>query len=210
MDLIMPSELRKQFEAVLVGYFMTHLTLGQNAKVLKKSICLKKTHSINAEGELAWGYLNKANGYFLSLSVESFELKDFFNEIKPPYKSNLLTDKTFFMNTLMEKFKTFATKIGGTVDLPKNEEERIKACEWIYIKIKDIYLPRVMNIIELKPEAINDVIAHPDYYAYPFLTILYIIKKNNIPLSDLNMESILSKKISGNKSFDKNLLDTYL
>ncbi|MGG8095100.1 hypothetical protein PGO14_05825 [Klebsiella aerogenes] len=206
----MSNELRKQFETVLADCFKTRLLLGPKIKVLKNSICIKKTNSINGQGELAWGYLNNADGYFLSLSVESFELKDFFNEITPPYKSNLLTDKTLFMNTLMEKFKIFATKIGGTVDLPKNEEERSKACEWIYTKVKDIYFPRVMNLIELKPETINDIIAHPEYYAYPFLTILYIIKKNNIPLSELNMESILSKKVLGNRSFDKNLLDTYL
>lgn len=115
------------------------------------------------------------------------------------------------MNTSMEHgFKSFSPNMGGTVDLPRNEDEREKTCEWIYTKVKDIYLPRVMNLIELKPETINDVIAHPEYYAYPFLTILYIIKKNNIPLSELNMESILSKKVSGNRSFDKNLLDTYL
>ncbi|MCX8986169.1 hypothetical protein, partial [Citrobacter portucalensis] len=170
----MSIELRKKFETILTDCFKTRLLLGPNIRVLKNSICIKKTNSINAQGELAWGYLNNANGYFLSLSVESFELKFFFNEINPPYKSNLLTDKTLFMNTLMEKFKIFATKIGGTVDLPKNEEERSKACEWIYTKVKDIYLPRVMNLIELKPETINDVIAHPEYYAYPFLTILYI------------------------------------
>ncbi|EFA2318354.1 hypothetical protein [Escherichia coli] len=206
----MSIELRKKFETVLADYFKTRLFLGANIKVLRSSICIKKTNSINAQGELAWGYLNNANGYFLSVSVESFELKNFFNEIKPPYKSNLLTDKSLFMNTLMEKFKIFATKIGGTVDLPKNEEERSKACEWIYTKVNDIYLPRAMNLIELKPEAIKDIISFPDYYAYPFLTIIYIIKKNNIPLSELDMDSILSKKILGNKSFDKNLLDAYL
>ncbi|EPR4733316.1 hypothetical protein ACU47P_004402, partial [Escherichia coli] len=81
----MSIELRKKFETVLADYFKTRLFLGANIKVLRSSICIKKTNSINAQGELAWGYLNNANGYFLSVSVESFELKNFFNEIKPPY-----------------------------------------------------------------------------------------------------------------------------
>ncbi|MDX5630941.1 MULTISPECIES: hypothetical protein [unclassified Brenneria] len=206
----MSIELRKNFETELNIYLKENLTLTNYMKILKNRININRIGDINVQGELSWGYLNNANGYFLSLSIDSIELNDFFNEIAPPYKSNLLTDNTFFMNTLMEKFKLFATKIGGTVDLPRNEEEISKTCEWIFTKIRDIYLPRVMNLIDLKSDAINDVIANPNYYAYPFLTILYIIKKNNIPLSDIDMDFILSKKITGNKLFDKNLLDTYL
>ena len=206
----MSIELRKQFETELNNYLKENLTCYKNIKVLKNKINVNGVGVVDAQGELSWGYLNNANGYFLSLSVDSIELNDFFNEITPPYKTNLMTNKTFYMNTLMEKFKLFATRIGGTVDLPVSEKERSKTCEWIYTKIKDIYLPRVINLIELKPKTIDDVIDNPGYYAYPFLTILYVIKKNNIPLDSLNMESILSKKIVGNKSFDKNLLDTYL
>ncbi|KES09958.1 Dual specificity phosphatase, catalytic domain protein [Snodgrassella alvi SCGC AB-598-O02] len=117
------------------------------------------------------------------------------------------------MNTSMESsFKSFAPKFGGSVDLPRNEEERKKTCEWIYAKVKDIYLPRAMNLIELKPETVKDIILFPDYYAYPFLTILYLIKKHNMSLSDKEMESVFSKRkrILGNKSFDKQLLNTYL
>ncbi|EQB97872.1 hypothetical protein [Photorhabdus temperata] len=129
--------------------------------------------------------------------------------------SNKPENVVYSMNTSMENgFKSFSPTMRGTVDLPRNEEERKKTCEWIYTKVKDIYLPRTMNLIEIKPDAIKDIISFPDHYAYPFLTILYIIKKNNIILSDMDMdmdmEYILSKKITGNKSFDKNLLDIYL
>ena len=60
--------------------------------------------------------------------------------------------------------------------------------------MRDIYLPRAMNLIELKPETVKDIILFPDYYAYPFLTILYIMKKHNMSLSDKEMESIYSKR----------------
>lgn len=207
----MTAELRKFFEVELQNYLKSNFAFGSNVKYLKNEISIKKTKSNEASGDVGFRFLNNACGYTLYTGADSPELIDFFNKVNPPYRSNKPEGIVYAMNTSMEHgFKSFSPNMGGTVDLPKNEEDRKKACEWIYAKVKDIYLPRVMNLIELKPETINDVIAHPEYYAYPFLTILYIIKKNNIPLSELNMETILSKKVSGNRSFDKNLLDTYL
>jgi len=107
----MSIELRKQFETELNNYLKENLTCYKNIKVLKNKINVNGVGVVDAQGELSWGYLNNANGYFLSLSVDSIELKDFFNEITPPYKTNLMTNKTFYMNTLMEKFKLFATRI---------------------------------------------------------------------------------------------------
>lgn len=207
----MTAELRKLFEVELQNYLKSNFSFGSNVKYLKNEISVKKTKCNEASGDVGFRFLNNACGYILYTGVDSPELINFFNEVNPPYKSNKPKEIVYAMNTSMERdFKSFSPNMGGTVDLPKNEEDRKKACEWIYAKVKDIYLPRVMNLIELKPETINDIIAHPEYYAYPFLTILYIIKKNNIPLSELNMEPILSKKVLGNRSFDKNLLDTYL
>lgn len=207
----MTTELRKLFEVELHNYLKVNFECGSNIKLLKNEISIKKTKDNEASGDVGFRFLNNACGYILYTGVNSPELIGFFNEVNPPYRSNKPEGIVYAMSTSMERsFKSFSPNIGGTVDLPINEEGRKKACGWIYTKVKDIYLPRVMNLIELKPETINDVIAHPEYYAYPFLTILYIIKKNNIPLSELNMESILSKKVSGNRSFDKNLLDTYL
>lgn len=207
----MSNELRKAFEKKLQDFLNGNADCIPDVKVLKNKLFVKKMKNNEASGYIGFDYLNNAHGYVLYAGVESPELLDVFKSINPPYRSNKPEYIVYSMNTSMEiGFKSFAPNIGGTVDLPRNDEERENACEWIYTKVKDIYLPRVMNLIELKPETIDDVIAHPNYYAYPFLTILYIIKKNNLSLNDLNMESILSKKIFGSKSFDKNLLDTYL
>ncbi|ECC9475163.1 hypothetical protein HM25_002482 [Salmonella enterica subsp. enterica serovar Carno] len=204
----MTSELRKKFEAELQYYLKDKLSSSAFIKVIRNEVKLTVGQ---VSGRIGFRFLNNAQGYILSESVSLPELRNFYNQVTPSYRPNFTTNFELVMNTSMEHgFKSFSPNMGGTVDLPRNEDEREKTCEWIYTKVKDIYLPRVMNLIELKPETINDVIAHPEYYAYPFLTILYIIKKNNIPLSELNMESILSKKVSGNRSFDKNLLDTYL
>ncbi|HAV1239757.1 TPA: hypothetical protein JGU28_004542 [Salmonella enterica] len=207
----MITELRKLFEVELHNYLKGNFVCGSNVKFLKNEISIKKTKDNEASGDVGFRFLNNARGYILYTGVNSPELISFFNEVNPPYRSNKPEGIVYAMSTSMEHgFKSFSPNIGGTVDLPINEEGRKKACEWIYTKVRDVYLPRVINLIELKPEAIKDIVLFPNYYAYPFLTILYIIKKNNIPLSELNIESILSKKILGNKSFDKNLLDAYL
>ena len=207
------AELRKLFEIELHNYLKANLVCGSHIKCLKKEISIKKTKDNQASGHIGFRFLNNDRGYILYIGVYSPELIDFFKEVNPPYRSNLPEGIVYAMNTSMESsFKSFAPKFGGSVDLPRNEEERKKTCEWIYAKVKDIYLPRAMNLIELKPETVKDIILFPDYYAYPFLTILYLIKKHNMSLSDKEMESVFSKRkrILGNKSFDKQLLNTYL
>ena len=182
-------------------------------QMFKKGNIHKKTKDNEASGYICFDFLNNARGYCLCTSVDSPELIDFFNKVNPPYRSNKPEGVVYAMNTSMEgSFKSFAPNFGGTVDLPRNEEERKKACEWIYTKVRDIYLPRAINLIELKPETVNDIILFPNYYAYPFLIILYLIKKHNMSLSDKDMESVFSKRkrIIGNKSFDKQLLEKYL
>ncbi|RAW87457.1 hypothetical protein [Photorhabdus laumondii] len=207
----MTIELRKLFEIDLQNYLKSNFNLDSNVKFLKNEISIKKTKNNASSGDIGFRFLNNAHGYILYTGVNSPELLHFFKEVNPPYRSNKPENVVYSMNTSMENgFKSFSPTMRGTVDLPRNEEERKKTCEWIYTKVRDIYLPRTMNLIEIKPDAIKDITSFPDYYAYPFLTILYIIKKNNILLSDLDIESIFNKNITGNKSFDKNLLDTYL
>ena len=207
------AELRKLFETELHNYLKANLVCASNIKCLKKEISIKKTKDNEASGHIGFRFLNNARGYNLYTAAYSPELITFFYEVNPPYRSNLPEGIVYAMNTSMEgSFKSFAPNFGGTVDLPRNEEEREKACEWIYTKVRDIYLPRAINLIELKPETVNDIILFPNYYAYPFLIILYLIKKHNMSLSDKDMELVFSKRkrIIGNKSFDKQLLEKYL
>ena len=207
------AELRKLFEIDLYNYLKANLVCASNIKCLKKEISIKKTKDNEASGHIGFRFLNNARGYNLYTAAYSPELITFFYEVNPPYSSKLPEGIVYAMNTSMEGgFKSFAPNFGGTVDLPRNEEERKKACEWIYTKVRDIYLPRAINLIELKPETVKDIILFPNYYAYPFLIILYLIKKHNISLSDKDMELVFSKRkrILGNKSFDKQLLERYL
>lgn len=198
------KELRKTFEIELQAFLKQKLKMSTFIKVNRHEINLTVGE---ASGRIGFRFITKAFGYMLQQEVSLPELSDFYNEISPTYRSNINTNFEMIMNTYQEsKFKCFAKNLNGTLDLPRDEKERQEACEWIYIKLKDYYLPRVINLMEMKPEVIQDVIKFPDYYKYPFLTILFIIKKNNIALTDLDLEAILSKRILGSKSFDKALL----
>jgi hypothetical protein len=171
----MTVELRKIFESELKDMFKSRLSDFKGMKFTKNEIAIKLNGGV---GRIGFRFLNNAQGYTLSESVVQSELRAYYNEVCPPYRPNFTTEFELVMNTSMETgFKSFSPNLGGTVDLPKNEGERLKACEWIYQKVKDIYLPRVINLIELKPKVIDDVLLFPGYYAYPFLTILYVIKK---------------------------------
>ena len=207
------AELRKLFEFELYNYLKENIIYSPNIKCLKTEISIKKTKINQASGRIGFRFLNNDQWYCLSTSFDSPKLIVFFNKINPPYRSNNPEGVVYAMNTSMEiGFKSFAPNLGGTVDLPRNEEERKKTCEWIFTKVRDIYLPRAINLIELKPETIKDIILFPNYYAYPFLTILYLSKKHNRSLTDKEMELIFSKRkrILGNKLFDKKLLEIYL
>ncbi|CAB3961127.1 hypothetical protein BLA3211_00866 [Burkholderia aenigmatica] len=79
-------------------------------------------------------------------------------------------------------------------------------CRWICEKVANIYLPRVIDVVGGKPGLIRDVMENPGYYSYPFLTIVFAAKKNGIGLGELDVDFILGKKISVNKSFDGDVL----
>ncbi|KER72786.1 hypothetical protein HR51_09300 [Burkholderia cepacia] len=80
-------------------------------------------------------------------------------------------------------------------------------CRWICEKVANVYLPRVIDVVEVKPGLIRDVMENPGYYSYPFLTIVFAAKKNDIAVGELDVDFILGRKISSNKSFDGDVLN---
>ncbi|WP_271832461.1 hypothetical protein [Commensalibacter communis] len=58
--------------------------------------------------------------------------------------------------------------------------------------------------MEAKTELINDILENPNYYAFPFLTALYVIKKNHLDKAGIDLESLLSEDKMGYLN-DKNL-----
>ena len=205
-----PNEIKLEFEKSLQQHLTSALDAYKQIKVNKNEIKLKKTRDNAAEAVIGFDYLSNARGYVLYMSVSTPEFQDFIKEISPPYASSILTDNTLAMTSSGEKNKTFSPIIGGAVPLPVSVEKVEGTCQWIAEKILSIYLPRVLNLINFTPKLIDDVIANPDHYSYPFLLILYTLKKNNLKTDDVDSNLLFSKSVSKNKNFDKFAMESFL
>ncbi|WP_143331077.1 hypothetical protein [Burkholderia aenigmatica] len=184
-------------------------TLSENigesgVKVLRGEVLIGQEGE--GSGRIGFRFLKNANGYILSASADSRELQDFYKNSNPPYKPKIPTGLVLAMNTSMETVKSFSPNTGGAVDFPRNEMEVESTCRWICEKVANVYLPRVVDVVEVKPGLIRDVMENPGYYSYPFLTIVFAAKKNDIGVGELDVDFILGGKISSNKSFDGDVL----
>ncbi|VWC64830.1 hypothetical protein BLA9940_03592 [Burkholderia aenigmatica] len=199
----MNVELKKIFEKRLQEV-LTENICESGVKVSRGEILVGQEEE--GRGRIGFRFLKNANGYILSASADSRELQDFYKNSNPPYKSKIPTGFVLAMNTSMETVKLFSPNIGGAVDFPRNQMEVEPTCRWICEKVANIYLPRVIDVVGGKPGLIRDVMENPGYYSYPFLTIVFAAKKNGIGLGELDVDFILGKKISVNKSFDGDVL----
>ncbi|MBF1214218.1 MAG: hypothetical protein HXM17_04880 [Fusobacterium periodonticum] len=203
--LAMTKNVKTDFEKKLKAYLADRFAEQKDIKVLKNEILIEAE---NGQGRIRFRYLRNLQGYSLSESVSMPAIQDFFEKTSPPYKPHFGTDFVLVMNTSMEsKYKQFSPT--GTVSLPRDEEELDEVCDYFYQKIKDIYLPRIRNLLQENKQVIEDVLRFPNYYKYPFLTILYIIEKNELKLERKEWDAILSRRIMGNKKFDQLLLERY-
>ncbi|WP_124838674.1 hypothetical protein [Burkholderia cepacia] len=202
----MTAELKKIFEKRLQEVLKENIS-ESGVKVSKGEILVGRESA--GYGRIGFRFLKNANGYILSAAADSPDLQDFFKENNPPYKPKIPTGLVLAMNTSMEVVKSFSPNIGGAVDLPRNEMEVESTCRWICEKVESIYLPRVINVVDGKVELIRDVMENPGYYSYPFLTIVFSAKKNGVELSGIDVDYLLGKNISGNKSFDEGILKKY-
>jgi hypothetical protein len=202
----MVLDVKKTFEKRLQEVLKSSIDFD-GVKFLRNEISVKK--SGDAVGRIGFRFLSNANGYILAASADSADLQSFFNEIKPPYKPNVATGLAFAMNTSMEVDKLFSPNQGGAIALPRDEVEVESVCQWICGKVKDVYLPRVLRVLEADPRLLDDVLKDPGYYSYPVLTIIFAAYKNNLKVDSLNFDYILGRKISKNKNFDAELFKKF-
>jgi hypothetical protein len=202
----MVLDVKKTFEKRLQEVLKSSIDFD-GVKFLRNEISVKK--SGDAVGRIGFRFLSNASGYILAASADSADLQSFFNEIKPPYKPNVATGLAFAMNTSMEVDKLFSPNQGGAIALPRDEVEVESVCQWICGKVKDVYLPRVLRVLEADPRLLDDVLKDPGYYSYPVLTIIFAAYKNNLKVDSLNFDYILGKKISKNKNFDAELFKKF-
>ncbi|CAI8695426.1 hypothetical protein BTK96_000341 [Burkholderia pyrrocinia] len=202
----MSTELKGIFEKRLRETLRENVS-GSGVKVSRGEILVGREGVGN--GRIGFRFLKNANGYILSAAADSPDLQSFYKNSNPPYKPKIPTGLVLAMNTSMEEVKSFSPNVGGAVDLPRDEMEIESACRWMCERVENIYLPRVINVIEIKPGLIRDVLDNPNYYSYPFLTIVFAARRCGLGLDGLDVDYLLGKKVSGNKSFDENILKKY-
>ncbi|WP_369324940.1 hypothetical protein AB5985_20235 [Burkholderia cepacia] len=202
----MSAELRKIFEKRLQEVLKEKVT-ESGAKVSKGEILVGREGVGN--GRIGFRFLKNANGYILSAAADSPDLQDFFKKNSPPYKPRIPTGLVLAMNTSMERVKSFSPNPGGAVDLPRNEMEVESTCRWICEKVTGIYLPRVINAMEVGARLIWDVMENPNYYSYPLLTIVFAAKRNGVELGGLDVDYLLGSRVSGSRSFDEGVIKEY-
>ena len=206
----MNKELKLQFENELKEHLTIELSSYKNISVLKNEIKIKKTKDNNAHGSIVFDYLVNARGYVLTMSAMAPEFDLFVNEVSPPYGSNILSEYTLAMSSSGEKTKSFSYLVGGAIPFPQNTEKFKETISWISEKVTSIYLPRVFHLLNFDSLLISDVLDNPQDYSYPFLLILYVLKKNNLDFSTVDENILFSKKISKNSSFDKSTYMQYI
>ncbi|MGC3023588.1 hypothetical protein ACPUER_00275 [Burkholderia sp. DN3021] len=203
----MGVELKKIFEKRLQETLKENI--GESGIKVSRSEIIVDREGVG-NGRIGFRFLKNSNGYILSAAGDSSDLQGFYKNSNPPYKPKIPTGLVFAMNTSMEKVKSFSPNIGGAVDLPRDEVGIESTCRWMCEKVVNIYLPRVVNVVEVKSGLVWDVMDNPNYYSYPFLTIIFAAKRNGIGLDGLDVDYLLRGKVSGNKSFDENIMKRYL
>lgn len=153
-------------------------------------------------GEIYIQHLRNADGYYAGLEIYACEALDFCVGQSPPYPSRLLNASFLSKSSLSETSKRFGDESGGIVRTPAPDAIHATA-EKIYARLLQLYLPAAENCILGTPSLIDDVVAAPDNYAYPFLTALFVARKNNLGMDSVPFKKVLgTKAIFGNKQFD--------
>ena len=141
----------------------------KDAKFAKNKIRLF-CGSIHA-GDVFVVFLRKANGYYAGAEAYGGPIHEMVQRWSPQYKSALLNDSGLSFNSLPERSKCFGDSIGGTIDLPAPDQFEFIA-ERIVERLSRLFVQPVINYITGSATAIDDVVKHPDRYAYPLATVL--------------------------------------
>ncbi|WP_082209400.1 hypothetical protein [Gilliamella sp. wkB171] len=185
----MSKELRTQFEKELQIFLKDKLKSYPYIKVNRNKIILDNKKG--AKANIFFEYMNSGYQYVFNMYVYSSEIKDFIDNISPPYPSNLhKLDSIYKSNYLDEKNSV-------PILLPKTESGKKNIFDAILKILNTIYLERAYNLIEVNKKLIKDIMYKPHAYAYPFLISLYAIQKNKISYQDIDLEYLLSEKMLG-------------
>ncbi|CAI3922262.1 hypothetical protein [Commensalibacter communis] len=193
------SQNKQVFEKKLQTFLKAKLIDYPYLRVNKKCIFIENKKGFRAK--ISWSYLSASLEYAFSLSVNDIAIRSFIDQLSPPYMSNIA-------NTEMIYSSYYASEDNCSdifpIMLPRTEEGIERACYRVARFFTEKYLKRVYHLMEAKTELINDILENPNYYAFPFLTALYVIKKNHLDKAGIDLELLLSEDKMGYLN-DKNL-----
>lgn len=203
----MSKEIKKTFDAE-IEKILKNLNISSKSRVFKKSIKLNSLLTKNS-AEISFDFLAAQKAYYFNLTGYSDEFSEYIEKIKPPYNSNTLDgfEHHFNMSTLQEKSHSHSNQV-GKIYLTSNHLEFNYQLDNLSKALAGFYIPWLIEFLDFKVELIYKILQRPDFYSYPIPMVVYILKKQGVKLSDLNLE--ISKKIIKNKEFDNNLMMPYL
>lgn len=204
----MSLEIRKDVEAQLLAALKQiaspHLDLKAGKNKLGLLVSKEKL------GEIYVQHLNKADGYYAGMEIFTCEAFTFCKDQAPPYESRLLNASFLSKSSLSEDKKEFGDELGGIIRTPAPNEVSATVSK-ITERLTKTYLTKAENCILGTPSLIDDVLAEPDNYAFPFLTILFAAQKHELSLdSQVLKKAFATKSIFGNKQFDLALANKLL
>jgi hypothetical protein len=204
----MSLEIRKNLEVELLAELKQIASPHVDMKVSRNKLSLFSAKEKLAEIYLQ--HLTKADGYYAGMEIYTCEAFSFCLSQSPPYKSRLLNASFCSKTSLSEETKQFGDELGGIIKTPAPQEIN-QAVKKISDRLKTFYLSKAENCILGRTALIDDVLAEPDNYAFPFLTIVFAAYKNNISLdSGVFKKTLATKSIFGNKQFDLALASNIL
>lgn len=203
----MSKEIKKTFDAE-IEKILKNLNISSKSRVFKKSIKLNSLLTKNS-AEISFDFLAAQKAYYFNLTGYSDEFSEYIEKIKPPYNSNTLDgfEHHFNMSTLQEKSHSYSNQV-GKIYLTSNHLEFNYQLDNLSKALAGFYIPWLIEFLDFKVELIYKILQRPDFYSYPIPMVVYILKKQGVKLSDLNLE--IGKKIIKNKEFDNNLMMPYL
>lgn len=202
-------EIRKAYEELLKTEMQNAFGHYKNFRISKNTITIKsdtnKTFKVS-ESNLHFEYAHK--GWNLGLLVESPVIYNFIQQLNTPYLR--ATPWVMYYYSLAVKNNYFVPFENlGTIGLPPNLEEVPDGVGYIIERLQEVFIPKILNFIDIKPELIDDILFRPEDYYYPIPIVIYTLKHNGLPLTVELKSTLLSDKYIKNLEFDKNLLDSF-
>lgn len=224
----MKKEIRQAFENRLNEKLIQLYKDTIEFELSKNRIRIKTNLLKNIKFKDSSIFFSYAKGHYsLIISIEHPTLQANLIKLNPPYKyyemANFYYDSLHNASWKDERF--VSNELLGQIWLPENTDKVDELVEYAIERLEMCFVPLALNYINLYPKLIDDVLSNPRDYVYPIITIISVLKYNNLPLIyELKTNLLQEKYIKGsainfNKydevlyqsdfEFYKNLLDNF-